>query len=237
MKKRMGLLSACVLLATSQWAHAEGIRWNGYVNVVAGGLEYDPRADTSSKKQRPGFLNYEQTPNYDTQSSAALQASKDLDSKSSITTQLFASGENGDYAAKLKWLYLTYNLDANSTLRVGRIGNPAYYFSDFFNVGYAYHWISPPNELYTYDTTQTGLDYIYRGSAGDSDWSVELFTGGADQNLPTAQNAQAKSRNIVGGVLSLTHDWLSLRAMVEHATVTLDIPQLSADYVLAQLPI
>jgi len=235
MIKRMGLVSACVLLATPQLTHASDVRWNGYVNIVGGGLRYDPRSDDTDKTQRPGFLNYEQEPNYDPQSSAALQASKDLDAKSSITTQLFASGEQGDYVAKVKWLYFTYNLNDHSTFRVGRLGNPAYYFSDFFNVGYAYHWVSPPNELYTYDTTVTGMDYIYRNTFGDYEWSAELFTGGTDLVLDTI-DANTKSRNIFGGVLNLsTGGWLNLRAMIERSTVSLDVAELDPELVLSQV--
>ncbi len=238
MSKRIGLLSASVLLVASQLTHAENIRWNGYVNIVAGGLEYDPRNDDTNKKQRPGYLSYEQKPIYDTQSSAALQASKDLDAKSSITTQVFAAGEGGDYVAKMKWLYLTYNFNDNSTARVGRLGNPAYYFSDFFNVGFAYQWISPPNEIYAFDTTFTGLDYIYRGSIGKSDWTGELFTGSSDVLIQSGSTtALTKSRNLFGGSLGLsTGGWLNLRAMIERSTVTLDIAALTPDNILSQVP-
>ncbi len=225
-------LFICIAALSASISHASDIRWNGYANIVAGGLTetpYDLSQDKNKHLDRPGYLNYQKDLNFDSQSSAAIQVSKEIDPKSSITTQLFASGLDGDYVAKMKWLYITYNLDFSSMLRMGRLGAPLYYFSDFINVGYAYPWISPPSELYAYDTTFTGLDYTYRGYIESSDWSIEFFTGSADQQVfSSGMTANTGTRNLIGVNMNFSAlGWLNIRSMVTQSNINLNISGLN----------
>lgn len=228
MRTRLKLIPLYLLAATAQIAQADDIKWNGYLNVVGGFLRDDPVSDLTlpEKKQHPDYSTYEKNFTFDPESSGALQAVKKFDSKASVTAQVYASGAN-DYQAQLKWLYLTYKPTSHSTFRIGKIGAPVYYFSDFYNVGYAYNWVTPPIEVYTFDTAISGIDYIYRDYVGDLDWSAEVFSGGYTQRLP-AINANVTTRDTVAAIFTASEGgWLNLRAMIYQSTGTFEADALA----------
>lgn len=206
------LLAACISLAFVQIASAdENIRWNGYLNVVSGVLKDATRNDTTTEKQYPGYGTYEHQFTFDSQISGALQSAKVLDEKISVTAQMYGEGNTNGYDANLKWLYLSYNPDDSSSFRIGRIGLPLYYYSDFLNVGFTYQWVSPPIESYQYDTSLTGIDYVYRGVYGNFEWTAETYAGAFDQFIPSV-NAQTSTRNMVGvNVMAIYDGWLTFR--------------------------
>lgn len=207
------LLLAPPLLALAGQAVADDLQWNGFLNVVGGILQHDPVADVSDNRQYPGFLDYTGDLTFDQQTSAGLQVIRPLDDKSSVTAQLFAEGNDGTYNASFKWLYLTYNYSEFSRFRIGRIATPVFLFSDSINVGYSYHWVSPPREIYGFDSVINGIDYIYHDVAGEVDWSFEIYGGAADQYIPVI-DAQIISRDTLASIFSASAwGWLSLRAM------------------------
>lgn len=56
----------------------------------------------------------------------------------SATTQIVAKQDpKGDFRPQLEWAFLRYKMSDSTTLRVGRLGFPAYLVSDYRYVGYA----------------------------------------------------------------------------------------------------
>jgi hypothetical protein len=194
-------------------ADGEDLRWNGFINVVGGMLRETPYTATDDGSGPSGYRGYGDSVSLDRQTSAGLQATKPLDETLSVTAQVYAEGRTENYAANLRWLYLTWQPDAHQQLRVGRIGEPIYYYSDFIQVGYAYDWVSPPLDIYVYDPTIAGAAWQYQDVWRDWEWSTEVF-GGTSDEYQAAIDAQATTRNARGIILSAsTGGWLSLRAM------------------------
>lgn len=215
------------LMLASVAVKAEEIRWNGFLNVVGGVLKEEP-TQAFGDKGAPEYDGYETDLTFLPQSSAGLQAMYPLDPQNSVTLQLFSEGADGSYDVDMKWLYLTHYLSDNSTFRVGRIGSPVYYYSDFLNVGYAYHWVAPPTDVYNFDTTITGIDYIYQDVFNDNDWSFEVITGAEDQDLPTS-NAHISVRNALGVIFSFTHDgWLTFRTSAFQMDANIELADLDS---------
>lgn len=227
------LLAACISLTFVQIANAdESIRWNGYLNVVGGILKDAPRNDTTTEKQYPGHGTYEHQLTFDSQTSGALQATKVLDEKMYVTAQAYAEGSTNGYDANLKWFYLTYNPDDSSSFRVGRIGMPLYFYSDFLNVGFTYQWVSPPIESYQYDTSLTGIDYVYRGVSGNFEWTAETYFGAINQFIASL-NGDVNTRNTTGLNLMTVYDgWLTLRVNGLSQKATLINDALNAEDIL-----
>ena len=197
------------------WACAEedGLRWNGFINVVGGMLKETPFTATDDGKGATGYRGYGDGVTFDRQTSAGLQATKPLDDTLSVTAQVYAEGRTENYAANLRWLYLTWEPTDRQRVRVGRIGEPIYYYSDFSQVGYAYDWISPPLDIYVYDPTLVGAAWQYQDVWRNWEWSTEVF-GGTSDEYHAAIDAQTTTRNARGIVLSAsTGGWLTLRAL------------------------
>lgn len=219
------LLSTLTTTIISGTVHAESgdIEWNGFLNVVGGVLKNEPVKDFTASKQHPDLQGYESDFTLDSQTSAGLQAKKDLDEQTSVTLQVYSKGDMDAYQAKLKWLYLTYNPDFNSTFRVGRIGTPVYYFSDSLNVGYSYHWIEPPQPVYAFDTTLTGVDYVFQNVWNNIEWSAEALLGSGEDYLPLIES-RAITRNSRGlAFTASTGNWLSFRTMYFRADTTFEM--------------
>jgi hypothetical protein len=220
-----GLLPAAAP-AVSAEDPLSGIQWNGFLNVVAG------RDIREAGSDRPGF--YGTSVLFDEDTLAGLQARKALDDTTSVTAQLVAKGADG-YEANLRWLYLSHELTPDDLLRVGRIATPFYYYSDFQNVGYAYHWVEPPGEVYAFDTSLTGVAYLHRDSLGPFDGSVEVVLGGEKQFVPQVPpvGAEVDTRNARMLILTGTYDgWLTLRAMQFRATMSFSIDALTTANVI-----
>ena len=98
------MLSAAITATLSVGAQAEpaGIEWNGFLNVVGGILKEEPVKDFTDTKQTPGYQNYESDFTFEPQTSAGLQAKKQLDEQTSVTMQLYSEGDIDGYQAKLK---------------------------------------------------------------------------------------------------------------------------------------
>lgn len=204
-------------------AEENAIEFNGFLNVVGGILQHDPVKDFSDAKQYPGYQGYTSDMSFDPQTSAGIQAQKKLDDKLSVSMQLYAEGDIDQYQARLKWLYLTYTPNYHSTFRVGRIGAPVYYYSDFLNVGYSYHWVLPPEPAYPFDTTITGIDYVYQNVWNDIEWSTELVGGASDEYLQPIET-RVITHNALGTVFTAsTGDWLTFRAMLYRASTTFEM--------------
>lgn len=218
------LAFALALLPILATADDQSIRWNGFLNVVGGQVVHEPIGIGNLEATSPlSIEGYQDEFSFDLDTSAGLQATKPLENGDSVTAQLFAKGRE-NYTAEMKWLYYAKQFDNGSTLRAGRIGAPLYYYSDFFNVGYAYHWVTPPGDIYTYDTTTTGLDYVYRDTQGPWDWTAEVLYGSNEDHLPFA-NATLKSDDLWAVIGTATwHGWLSVRAATsgQRGTFTFD---------------
>lgn len=232
MPPRKLLLGLSLLsLITPAPGHADdmGIAWNGFLNIVGGTLKDQPVEDFSDSRQVPTYMAYDGDVTFDPHSSAGLQAQKRLDDKTSVTMQLFAQGSNNGYDATLKWLYLTYEPTLNSSVRIGKLAAPLYYYSDYLNVGYAYHWISPPESVYPFDTSLSGVDYTYQNTWGIFDWSGELILGNSDDYFPII-GARVITRNSRGVAFNLsTSEWLHFRAMALRTDATFTVDALAPE--------
>lgn len=225
------LLMICVPVASFAQAAPSDIEWHGFLNVVGGILSHEP-VTTSPDSRHPGRLGYSDKPTLDEETSAGLQATRWLDDGDSVTAQLFAKGSENQYAAQMKWLYYSHDIDDRQRLRIGRIGTPIYYYSDYLNVGYAFPWVAPPRAVYFFDATITGVDYSFQTRIRDVDSTLELIAGTADQ-YQEAIDATAKQRNAVGVIGRFTWwDRLTFRAMMLHQTFSIEFESLTTDSVI-----
>jgi len=148
-----------------------------------------------------------------------LQFSADLFDDLSVTAQLVGRGAN-DFKAKFEWAYLSYELNASWTLQAGRKRLPLFYYSDFFDVGYAYVWIRPPADNYTWQIfNYNGVNALYTGEIGDWSVSGNIYVGEEDDSenklltdFFTFEPVNEIWKDIVGGVFHISKDWLEVRA-------------------------
>jgi hypothetical protein len=132
----------------------------------------------------------------------------------SITGQLLGKGDT-DFDTTVSWAYISYDIDASNTIQAGRMGYPIYYFSDFMNVRYAYHWLRSPADTYTLPPTEyEGIKYTHRYTLSDWDGTLQLFSGsGISDMYGFPGELPVKWDNAYGGIMTFGNDWLQFRAV------------------------
>jgi hypothetical protein len=181
------LLSIVALTATTFTAQAE-VRINGFANLI-GGI-------TSSDETLYG---YNDKMSFSEESLFAVQISGDINDKMTATGQLVARGDN-DYKASFDWAYLTYQATDNLDVSVGRFRLPLFNYSASSEVGYSYHWVTTPQNVYDvqfnnlegikldYSDYAGDWEYILRGAYGTfSDDGNGVLTDGNDTLLLSAE--------------------------------------------------
>lgn len=121
-------------------------------------------------------------------SRAGLQVSADLDADTQLVTQFLARGAD-DYAVRLQWAYLSHKFTPDITVRAGRLVLPFYMHSQYHDVGYAYPWVSLPDEVYNTvpGDTADGIDLSWNVVTGPVahtfglQWAnTDIYTASAD---------------------------------------------------------
>lgn len=147
-----------------------------------------------------------------------LQIMADLGEKLSATAQIVARGAD-DFDAKVEWAFLSYELNSNWTLQAGKKRLPLFYYSDFYDVGFAYTWIRPPADTYTWQVfNYNGLNLLYQGTVGDWSLGANVYTGSekSEDNRLLSQffflePTTEEWKDIFGAVVNLSNDWLEVR--------------------------
>jgi len=136
-----------------------------------------------------------------------LSVSKELPADMSVAGQIFASGaEGGGYEMVLDWAYATKRIGNALSMNAGKIKYPNLLVSEFVDVGIAYPWIRPPQEMYSFDVegrpnlsleSFVGASVIYNGFAGDIEYSAQAYAG--DAGLEAGQLSKMMGAKLVAG--------------------------------------
>jgi hypothetical protein len=152
-----------------------------------------------------------------------LQFSKDLGEGWGLTTQLLSRGSE-DWDIGVEWAFLSYSQD-NSRFLVGRQRAPFYLYSDFLDVSYAYHWITPPQGVYNYIPFDSidGVGYLYNSMIGDFDSTVHLTYGRNTEEFSLGgEDITPDFTNVISASWSLNRDWMTVR--LSYTMADLDFP-------------
>jgi hypothetical protein len=110
-----------------------------------------------------------------------------LTDKINVTVALTAEGGQSGYEVKPEWAYGTYQFNQDWGLRMGRYKGPFYMVSDYRDVGYAYPWVRPPEEVYSTNPIKSinGLDLVFQKTVNDVSYLLEIY-GGSGSNTTLA---------------------------------------------------
>lgn len=211
-KKAFTCAIACSALLSAS-ALAE-INFNGFA-TLAGGMTTDDE-DT--------LHNYDGDFSFSPDSLFGLQANADLGDGLSVVGQLIARGED-DWNLELEWGYVGYELTDTVKLLAGRQRAPFFVYSDFLDVGYAYHWVAPPESVYSLPFSSIdGVSVLYTDYFGDWESIIQLSYGSNNQDATiSGQEVSTEADSFFTAALTMNYDWLSLRAGYARADITFDI--------------
>ena len=209
MKKWLvGALGALLGLNAGQAFGVEGVRINGFLTAGATYADTAPcQGDVSCTSGPSGGIvsqdgNISHRVGFTNDSRFGLQISAKVNSKVDLTGQLLSEARTNDYAMKANWAFVTYHLANPLAIRAGKLKLTTFLISDYYEVGYAYPWIQPPQEVYYSNpiSTLNGLDMLYRLNLGEFSLLVQPYYGastGAQALVP--QEVIGAVPQVVGG--------------------------------------
>ena len=108
-----------------------------------------------------------------------LQFASSIDPKIDVTAQFIARGGFENYAMETDWAYIDYKALDNTKLRIGKYKVPQFIASDYQDVGYAYPWVRPPQDVYGTNPliSLNGIDLSYKANIYSSKLFLDLFYG------------------------------------------------------------
>lgn len=227
----------CLVLGLCQSAQAlelmeDRLYFNTYGTLGIAALDDSDVALTNSHGQR---IDDEPSASYD--SRIGLQLDYRLADHWNVAWQGlgFKDGDNS-YALITKWAYLSYDATPWLNLRLGRFITPFYMISEQRYVGYSQPWARPPLEVYgdenEFDTSD-GLWATLVLPTTDISSTVEVFVSRLERDR---SDFEVELSPIVGTVLSLARQNLSLRLMVARLPIELADSELEAVESLLQQP-
>lgn len=221
---KAGFAVTALALAVSP-AMATELRFDGFASFVAGqALEKDELL-VDPNTGEAAFRGYDEKMSFQANSLFAIQVRADLQEKLSATAQIIAKGQS-DYEAKFNWAYLAYQLTNEVTVKAGRFRTPLFMYSDFLDVGYAYHWISPPDGVYNLSGFDSSDGVMLEWQTEFSGFvSNATLTG--SRTTTDIQNGTLDSSNGITATWNLNYDWFTFHIAHSEAEVTIDIEQLN----------
>lgn len=170
------------------------------------------------------LADYPNTGLYDTDFSFAPETTFGVQLKTNpndqieFIIQLLSRGAH-EFDTDIDWAYVNYSINSELSLQMGRKRLPLYYYSDFYELGFAYYWVRPPSDNYTWQITNyNGLSLIYEPDLEYWDASFNLYIGREDDkenNLLTffADNTPVDEswKNMVGFVAEISDEFFEYR--------------------------
>lgn len=206
-QKKLNTALVAALLAVAQApAHAvdSGIDWlkiSGFGTLAATYANIDENSGTYFRGAGNDSTGANEDWSIGTDSKFGTQFVAKINPALSATLQVLIRRDGrGQYTPKVEWANLKYDVTPDISVRVGRMGLPAFLISDYQNVGYSHPWIRPPGDAYLMKTVTPvdGVDAVFRFHFGDTNIAVQPIVGSSVlKNSLTTPIDDIKSVNVV----------------------------------------
>jgi len=103
------------------------------------------------------------------------------------TVQLIAQNDEVGDDIRMEWGYVSYDVNDEIRMLIGRVRPALFLYSDYLDVGYAYNWITPPSEVYAQENISNldGGSIAYNKDLGDQQIALTFFGGNSSIKKPT----------------------------------------------------
>ncbi len=200
MKKQLNLISVAMLsvLATS----AQAVQFDGFMTVGAAKIVDIEDADKGNIYIGGlGDRGISEDLSFERDSRFGLQISSDVAENMSVVAQILGRADQSNFNAIVEWAYVDYKFNDIASVHVGKIKQPVYLVNDYVEVGYAYPWIRPPQEVYLLNNplnTVNGIELLLQIPVGSGTLSFQPYIGSNRDDIPNTQGAFFEAENIYG---------------------------------------
>lgn len=198
--------------------------FSGFGQVVVGQLD----------EKHAKYLGYDDSLSIKPHTLVGLQGELSLSDSLSINAQVIGYA-NDNKKSGLEWLYVNYQPTENFQIKIGRNKTPFFNYSDVENVGFSYHWITPPQQVYN--------DYMFKSFDGIFarydipnrflNLNVEAYWGEYDGDYIIGEDRLSLDlKNLNGFIVNGSFENLSFRASYHEGQGEVEVEDLS-DFISA----
>jgi hypothetical protein len=203
---------------SSVYAKADdALQFSGFARVVLGYLD----------ESNATYFGYDDGISFDQQSLIGLQADYQLLDNLSVTGQ-FVGRSNNERGSDLEWLYLTYAPTRSTKIKLGKQRTPFFNYSDSLDVGFAYPWITLPQQVYgtVPFSTFDGILANYQWSGKKIGFDIEGYWGSFDETIITlGSEVPAKVNDLRGLIAKINYDNWTFRTSYHSGDTIIELTQ------------
>jgi len=201
MKKQFNVLSAAIVAVLAS-TPAQAIQFDGF--MTAGAAKIVDIDDGDKGHVYIGGLGdrgITEDLTFEKDTRFGLQISSDVSDNMSVVAQILGRGDKGNFNAIIEWAYIDYEFHETTSMHVGKIKQPVYLVNDYVEVGFAYPWIRPPQEVYLLNNplnTVNGIELLLQFPVGPGTLSFQPYIGSNRDDIPNGGGAYFEAENIYG---------------------------------------
>ncbi len=201
MKKQLNLVATAVLTVLAS-SSAQAIQFDGFMTAAASKIVTIDDADKGNIYIGGlGDRGITEDLTFEKDTRFGLQISSDITNDMSVVAQILGRGDQGNFNAIVEWAYVDYAINNIASVHVGKIKQPVYLVNDYVEVGYAYPWIRPPQEVYYSNNplnTVNGIELLLQFPVGPGTLSLQPYLGSNRDDIPNGGGAYFEAENIYG---------------------------------------
>lgn len=204
---------SCVFADTN-----DALQFSGFARVVLGYLD----------ESNATYIGYEDNISLDQQSLIGLQIDYQILDTVSVTGQ-FVGHSTNEQKSGLEWLYLSYKPTRSTQIKLGKQRTPFFNYSDSIDVGFAYPWITLPQQVYNsiFFSTFEGVLANYQWSSKKFGFDVEGYWGSFDDTVYTSGiDVGANVNDLRGLITKINYDSWTFRASYHSAEAFIELTEL-----------
>ena len=166
------ILPFALLAATAPAQAIDNIEMNSFLTIGASAMSEEGRY-LDKITEHVSFEN---------DSVYGINIRTDVSDRVSGAAQLLATSTSSNFNIEAEWAYVSYKINANSSIRAGKLNLTTFLLSDYQNVGYLFPWIRPPVEVYENNPLKNflGVEWLHSNQIGKSaKLTSQIFIGSA----------------------------------------------------------
>jgi len=142
---------------------------------------------------------------FDNDSKFGLQVTADVAENMQVVSQILAAGSDENFDLDVEWAYLDWVINDTYSLRGGKVKEPVFLISDYIEVGYAYPWIRPPQEVYRNNPINTinGFEALVQLDVGGMGLTIQPYLGSNSEAVPNQPGLTFDAENFFGASIQL----------------------------------
>ena len=142
---------------------------------------------------------------FDNDSKFGLQVTADVADNMQVVSQILAAGSDENFDLDVEWAYLDWVINDTYSLRGGKVKEPVFLISDYIEVGYAYPWIRPPQEVYRNNPINTinGFEALVQLDVGGMGLTIQPYLGSNSEAVPNQPGLIFDAENFFGASIQL----------------------------------